>query len=114
MENKRKLKRRFPIYYMKVYDRRSKQMVGRLVDITAEGMRLVSETPIEPGTVFNMRMDLPRPVENHSFLDFKAVSVWCDIDKNPDFFDTGYRILEGSPGSKEIIEGSFQGYLFQY
>jgi hypothetical protein len=44
MPEKRKLKRRQLIYYLRVLDRDSGALVGRLVDITTEGVMLLSES----------------------------------------------------------------------
>ena len=58
MKHERKAPRRHLIYYLRVYDRASGQQLGHLVDLTTEGVMLVSEEKLEKG-VHSLRMDLP-------------------------------------------------------
>ncbi len=114
MLEKRRLKRRHPIYYLKVYDRVNNNLIGRLVDIHTQGMRLVSEKPIHPGDSFTARMDLPKAIESKDYMDIDIKAVWCDLDQNPDFFDTGYHIDELSKTDQETINSVFEDFVFNY
>jgi hypothetical protein len=55
----RSLKRRHLIYYLRVFDRSSGKLVGHLVDVTTQGMMLISEAPLPDEAEFELRMDLP-------------------------------------------------------
>ena len=93
MDEKRKHKRRHLIYYLRVFDRSSDQLLGHLVDITHDGALLISEDPISPEELFQLRMALPEEIDDKEFLDFNGVSIWCKRDVNPDFFVTGFRFI---------------------
>ena len=56
MNEKRKLNRRHLIYYLRVFDRDTSILIGHLVDITAEGIMLISEDPIETDNIFQLKM----------------------------------------------------------
>lgn len=96
MLEKRKLKRRQLIYYLKVIDRTSGQPIGRLVDITTEGLMLVSSAKIEVGEQFKLKLCLPKEMGENRNVNFEARSVWSKTDVNPDFIDTGFQFVRVS------------------
>lgn len=89
---KRAVKRRHLIYYLRVFDRRTDQILGHLVDITPEGAKLISESPIPTAERYQLRMMLPAEIFGRDHLDFEAESLWSNQDINPDFYDTGFRL----------------------
>lgn len=89
---KRKLKRRHLIYYLRVFDATSGELIGHLVDVTQEGIMLISETAIESNKIFQMRMDLPTEYWGTKHLDFEAKSLWSAHDINPDFYNSGFEL----------------------
>lgn len=101
MKDRRMLKRRHLVFYMRVFDRNTNELLGYLVDITPEGIMLMSEEPIETDTVFQLRMIFPVEVSGRKQLDFEAESVWCEKDV---FYDTGFQLLDVSQEQIEIIK----------
>jgi len=114
MLEKRSLKRRHPIYYLKVYDCKTNNLIGRVVDIHSKGMKLVSEKPVSQGGQLKLRLDLPRAIDNREYLEFEARPVWNGIDRNPDFFDTGFQFTEISRDDQHTIDSIFENYVFNY
>jgi len=49
MKDKRKIDRRFLLYYMRVYDAGTQKQIGNLVDITPRGIMVGSEHPLPEG-----------------------------------------------------------------
>ena len=88
----RRLRRWSLIYYLRVFDRDNGHLLGHVVDITTEGVRLVSNLPLKAGHEYNAWMELPR--ENGEtgkiFLDLRA--EWIGRDANPDLFDAGMKL----------------------
>jgi hypothetical protein len=111
-ENKRKLKRRHLIYYLKVFDQITGQLMGHLVDITPEGIMLVSEKKIEINKSFNLRMELPAEILMQEEILFEATSLWCKKDINPDFYATGFRTILAEIGDLNLVERLVNRYGF--
>jgi len=110
---KRKLKRRHLIYYLRVFNNMNGELVGHMVDITEEGIMLISEQPVAPGSKIEMRMQLPFEVLEKNELLFSATCLWCKKDVNPDFYASGYS-LDGLPVNDiMVIENLIQRYGFQ-
>ena len=104
MAEKRKLKRRFLLYYMRIYDAKSRQQIGNLVDITPEGVMIVSEHPIPEGQTTRLRMELTNEVAEKPYMEFSALSKWVEPDVTPDRFNTGFEIQDLAPEDAEIIQ----------
>jgi cytidylate kinase len=104
-EESRAFKRRHLIYYLEVYDDATGTLLGHLVDITTEGVKLVSKAPIEKNRVYRLRMQLPEDYFDEKVLRFEATSLWSSNDVNPDFYDTGFRVTWKDKRAKNIVAG---------
>ncbi|CAN2040904.1 PilZ domain-containing protein [Candidatus Magnetomoraceae bacterium gMMP-15] len=114
MSNQRSQKRIHLIYYLRVFNTENDQLLGHLVDITTEGLMLISESPIKKDIDFNLRMVLPETIEGSKIIHFQAKSIWCKKDINPDFYDTGFQFTKVSSEQIEIIERLIKEFLFKY
>lgn len=112
MENKRRLKRRHLIYYLRVFDQTNGQLIGHLVDITKEGLMLISEVPLSMDQTYHFRMVLPSEILSKVELDFVATVVWCKKDINPDFYATGFKLVSISEDDLVVIESLIHRYGF--
>ncbi|NPV56824.1 MAG: PilZ domain-containing protein [Anaerolineae bacterium] len=112
MEERRKLKRVYLMFYSRVFDLKSGEMLGYMADLNRLGMMVISEEVIPAEQVLKVRLDLPefylRP-----HLVIEARSVWCKTDVNPRFYNTGF---EFSPSSEEdllLIDRMIKDYGLQ-
>jgi PilZ domain len=112
MSDKRILERKHLIYYLQVVDRDTGELIGRLVDITAEGIMLLSEQPLPTGQVFQLRMLLPKEASEGDHLDFTAKSLWSARESNPDLYDTGFQFVGVTIENAKIIEDLISDYGF--
>ncbi len=106
------MKRRHLLYYLQVSNGDTGGQMGHLVDITTEGLMLVSERPLELNKVHRIRIDLPTGVFGKDRLEFYAKSLWSKPDINPDFFDTGFLLQDAAPEDTAIIERVITHYGF--
>ena len=114
MEERRLLKRRHLIYYLSVEDIDTGRLLGHLVDVTAEGIMLMSSDPIETGRVFRLRMTIPAGAEGTSqAVEFQAKSIRTGKDVNPDFFDTGFHMVSLTPSQLGLIETLIDDHGFR-
>ena len=104
MDERRKFQRRHVVFYSRVYNRSTGELAGHLMDISQEGIKLISEQPIPPNTRFHFRMDLPDDIMEKDYMFFDAESVWCAPDVNPDFYNTGFRIFDMDPTDVALLD----------
>ena len=110
MKQQRKYERKFLSYYLKVYDRSNEQFLGRLGNITPAGIMVLSETPIGTDLRMQLRIAFPHAIEGREYLDLEARSVWIKKDVVPEYYDTGFELLEDSVQHKNYIEKLIQEF----
>lgn len=90
--NSRQYKRHYLIYYLRVFDRKSGEVLGHLVDLAEGGVMLMRDTPFEAGTKHSMRLRWRNAEGRLQIVDFEGTCRWCRPDVNPDFFAAGFSI----------------------
>ena len=112
-DDRRGIKRRHLIFYLRVWETGSDRLLGHVVDITTEGMMLIGDAPIPSGREYALEVRLPDTEGELKALHFKAISRWSDNDVNPAFYDSGFEFLEKTPQDIEAIRQMVDAYGFQ-
>jgi hypothetical protein len=111
--DKRQLKRVHLIYYLRIFDSNTGANVGHLVDITTQGIMMISEEKVPVGADSSFRMQLPTTITGREEIQFNARCLWCKKDFNPDFYVSGYQIKEISPQEVKTITALINAYGFK-
>lgn len=111
-DDRRTIKRRHLIFYLRVWRLDSDQPLGHVVDITAEGMMLISEKPIAVGEEYALEIRLPDTEGALKPMHFRAVCRWSDNDINPVFYDSGFEFLDKQPEDIDTIRSLIEAYGF--
>jgi hypothetical protein len=90
MPERRQIKRRHLLYYLRVYNAQSGRLLGHLVDISPGGVMVMSQNRRKLGRTVTLRMVMPTQPRRAKLLEFEATVKWCRKDVNPDFWDTGF------------------------
>lgn len=93
MVDMRKRPRKNTPHLVRAIDDESGAVLGRVVDITADGMMTVMSREESPGRKFLVRLNLPVMIHNRSDVVVEAEVVWCSQDKNPNFYRAGFKFL---------------------
>lgn len=110
MAEKRKFNRVHLIHYLRLFDRKSGELIGNLVDLTSEGLQMICEKAISPGDLLEIRMEFPEPVDGDRELQLNAVAIWCDHQLDPDLFSVGCRLIPVTPDNVSIIQNLINNY----
>jgi hypothetical protein len=113
MNERRRTKRRYLLYYGRIYDETARKLLGYLVDITENGLMLLSDEPFPVGETGRFKLEVTDDIGEHPFINFKAKSIWCEPDLDPSHFDTGFEIEEIKPSDKELISAIVSKYGFR-
>ena len=98
------------VFFGRVTNRKSGQLVGNVADITSDGIMIISPQPIAVDQTFELRMDLPVDIFGIEYLDLDGRSIWCNPDIDPSLFNTGFK-LENVPAEvSKIIEQIIKEY----
>ena len=87
-----------------VFDRKTDKVIGNMVDISINGIMIVSETPITEKTVYQLRMEF---IQN---IMFDAKCVWFrDVGAN--YYISGYEFIQIEPEEIDIIKKTINRFL---
>jgi hypothetical protein len=111
-DDRRTIKRRHLIFYLRVWELEADRPLGHVVDITSEGLMLISEQPIPVGQEYALEVRLPDTEGAEIPMHFRAVCRWCDNDINPSFYDSGFEFLEKQPKDIATIRSLIEAYGF--
>ncbi len=103
MIEKRKSHRKIADEVLEICDQITGMPVGRVVNISAEGLMLLSQEPIMTGSVYQLDLQMP-PSEAETdprHIIFGAEAVWTSEASQPESFWTGFRIIDIS--SEDVL-----------
>ncbi len=109
---RRRLERKYLVFYLRIFEGLSTKVLGHVVNISSEGILLLSDEPIRLDVDYRLRMRLPYEVCETGDILFSGVSKWGQKDVNPDFFLTGFEIHDLSQKSKDDILHFLEEYSF--
>ena len=113
-KERRTIKRRHLIYYLRVWDRSSGEMLGHVVDITTEGMMLLGEKQLPVDRTYDLELRWHNPeTEEDRNIAFRARSKWSSVDVNKSFYDTGMQLLDEAEDVLQPIRELIEHYGFQ-
>ena len=90
-ERRRKYKRKNLYYYLDVYKEGTDQLVGHILDITPDGVLVMSENEFEVNSYQKLSIKLPKKTLNDTEIDVEGVVMHSARGQNPDFFESGIR-----------------------
>lgn len=115
MNNGRKKDRLKPINYFEVYDEQTRTYVGNLVDMSTSGLRLLSENPISPGDIFDLKIRLPRKIRGSLAITVFAECRWCNECASHllrGTFGVGLQIHNLQPETRDQIKAFIKSSYF--
>lgn len=114
MDERRKLKRKYLVFFTRLFDRETGQLLGYLANLTAEGMMLISETPLIKGRIYRMHMELAEEFFSKPHLDFEARCMWCQPENiAPQFYNAGFLFVTIAPEDIQIIDQIIKEYTIR-
>ncbi len=112
MTDKRKSPRKIADEVLEICDQITGMHIGRVVNISAEGLMLLSQEPIVTGSVY--QLDLQMPVSGSDggpkHIAFGAEAVWTTEASQPESFWTGFRIIDISSEDVLCIDDLILGW----
>ncbi len=112
-DDRRQIKRRHLIYYLRVWDTDYEQLLGHVVDISSEGLMLLSDQPIPKDKEFSMEIRLPDLEGNPQKIDFRAACCWSSNAVNQSFYDSGFSFLNSAPEAIDTVRQLIKEYGFK-
>ena len=102
------------VHYLRVVKAENNELIGHLVDLTTEGMMLISEQSIPLQQTYNLRMEIPTGDDIPQMVALTAESLWTKKDVNPSFHDTGFKLINPSKRAISAITRLIEELKFEY
>ena len=100
-EQRRKKRVTIPVH-PQILDAHSGKVLGELVNLSTDGLMVVSPDGIACGTVYQMRIPFVQEDGKVEIL-IGAESLWCDDANGSGSYCTGFQIIDISPEHQEIL-----------
>lgn len=107
---RRRIERVHLIHYLRVFHGKTGALIGNLVNINAEGIKLICEQRIPLGETYSMRMEFPEEVDGMMSIQFEGTALWCDIDINPDLYAVGFHLDSIKAAELQVIHDLIDQY----
>ena len=108
----RKQIRKHVIYFSEIHDKANPLFSAHLVDISKEGIMVITGEEIETNKRFQLEIILPEEVDGRDKINCMAISKWCKKDINPDYYATGFEVEGLDIIDSELIEFLIYEYGF--
>lgn len=103
MSERRSQKRRRTSDYFLVYDEETNDLIGRIIDLTIDGARMISEMPVPVPRTVRCRLVMPRMIGRHRDLHIEAECKWCKKNHRLGWHEAGYEFINMSEENHKII-----------
>ena len=77
---------------------------GELVNVTTEGMMLISDQNIELGSIFQLVVHLPIAIQGSEQIELGVDCLWCRQVDNFHRFWAGFQIIDASANAAAQLE----------
>ncbi len=91
------------IYYLRIFDAKSNEIVGHLVNVNPEGIMLISDHPLKTGDRRELAMDLPGHLRAGKQMVFTGEVIWSKAQLGTPFHNTGVRLVSVSEKQQEML-----------
>lgn len=78
------------------------QHIGLLGDITENGLKVISEAPVQLNKIFQLKINLPSGISEKKQIVFSAESLWCK--KVGQSYQIGFKAQHTDPENVKIIK----------
>lgn len=79
-------------------------VIGELVNLTIEGLMIISDREMDTNSIFQFQLLLPEAINGSDTLDIGVDCLWCRGAENFDRYWSGYQIIDASPEAVAAIE----------
>lgn len=108
----REYQRVYLTFYLRIFE--DSEFLGFLIDISREGMMILSEKSFGVEQAHTLRMKIPSSIAGEDaerYVQFKATCKWCRHDElDKDVFLCGFQILEITDRDNELIHKLIEEY----
>lgn len=104
MSERRKSKRWLLNAYYETYSGSGEERIGYLAELSKDGLMLLNDEPIQTNIILPLRISLNEEMEDRKEMKVVAKVVRCQKDEDLDYYNTGFKLVDASDDTREIID----------
>ena len=112
--NKRHEPRPRLMTYLKVHCAETGRVVGRIIDLTTQGVRLVTNEEIQLEAEIHLVIPFDSGSGQQEELRIDARCRWTGPDVNPDYLCAGLEFVEVRPRQEALLARIIQRYRYEH
>jgi hypothetical protein len=98
-------------FYMRVLNDDTQEILGHMVEVSAEGFRLETVSLLPIDKEYYLRLELTPDLGDVPYIVFVARTKWCKVDDiQPNLYRVGFAIVEILPEDRQIFLRLFEKY----
>lgn len=102
-DNRRKLERREVEISVVAQNGVNDEPLGKLVNIHAEGLMIMSDSPLDTDSIYQLELILAAPINDQSSIPVVADCLWQSPASTDGSYWVGFKIVEVSNKSLDLI-----------
>jgi hypothetical protein len=99
--------------YLTLLNRADNSQIGRVVDISPDGIRLSGQIELSPDTSYGFLMKLPTYSYGSREIEFKASVRWTRSIDHTDYYESGLLIHDLKEEDRKLIDQFIQFSIFE-
>lgn len=111
MQERRKQTRYKVTQALAVHDVDRDRVLGHLIDLSLEGLMLITRETLPVNRVFQMSLELPAEMAPERAAVFGAESMWMDASGDAEHYWVGLHIIDISPENHARLKRLIDEYL---
>jgi hypothetical protein len=101
--NRRKAARFEFIDRLPLYEHRSYRQIGMLADLSIDGFRIITETPMSKDEILKCRLQLPKKVLRVELLSLTTQCMWCRPTGSKGRYESGHKFVDVSKEDSAVL-----------
>ena len=93
-EKVERVPRKHLIYFVKVSSSKGEAITGRLVNISSNGLKLITKEKLFVGDTYRLEISLPEKTNELKYIACMGKTAWCRHSTGRDHFSAGFEIIE--------------------
>ena len=107
--------RAYITFYLRIFE--AERFLGFVVDISKEGIKVLSEMPLDKEKNYSLKMKIPTSLEwkgrkdEDRYIDFTARCIWSKHDQvDKEFYISGFNFTRFDEEGNKIIHAMIEQY----
>nr|MBN2276618.1 PilZ domain-containing protein [candidate division Zixibacteria bacterium] len=110
-EEKQQTIRRSASQALLVYDLQTELPLGQILDMSARGMKIMTEIPITVYRMYYCRMPLEKKINGKREVFFDAECRWCRKNEETSWFNAGFKLRYPTNADAEIVRELVRSWM---